>query len=444
MADYYVRSGGNDGGSYFNSSPYASLKALTDAVTLTENDTVYFASDHESATLSATYTVTCPNDSGLRFLSVNRTTRALEIGAHERTNGNYSYVINGALYVYGMTFSAGAGISQGSAVVGLARSNVPVDIQLFDACTFWINSTNSSAHFAIGGSDNTNRHTVKLQDCAFTFIADVGTIRIYGASYVDMQDCILSSAVTTLFPVQTSRGMPNLLMNTGCDYSLATNLFDVTLADDPFVVAMVGCLVPSTLVTGTHPGPGSINLNLQGCGTATDDFAYGFYNNDGTGVVQQNTSVYLTTGGASFKDTDGATVPMSLSLTPSTHARYVTPLYTPWFNVEITATGSKTFSVKTAHTEAAVLKDNELWLEVEYMGNAAHPQLTNVTTASDIIAAGSNLTDTTEAWTGITSEKTHTLSKTVTVSQQGWARARVALAKQTTNAVYVDPQVTVS
>jgi hypothetical protein len=273
-----------------------------------------------------------------------------------------------------------------------------------------------------------------------------------GAQRTEMYGCSISSSgmqPTTTIQDATNRGASQFLAQS-CDFSYATNLVNVGQDDEPCNFKFVNCVIPSNIYTGTHPGIGAGYYELQGCGTSTDDHNYQYSYLDGSGQINQNTGVYLSTGGASFTDTDGSSVPVSLQTVSSANASKVFPLKTPWFNVEVPSTGSKTFSVKIANTVAA-LKDTEVWLELEYMADSANPMTTNVidapvvsgTNSLNILAAGANRTDTAEAWTGITGEVTHTLSKTVTVNQIGWARARVCLAKASTT-IYVDPQVTVA
>jgi hypothetical protein len=126
----------------------------------------------------------------------------------------------------------------------------------------------------------------------------------------------------------------------------------------------------------------------------------------------------------------------------------------------VTSTGAKSITLKVAHTESAVLKENEIWMEVEYMGepgltgtqrvaNSPHAQLElddDVVLAPsslciDPLAAGDNRTDTAEAVNNITGEKTHTLTASVTLDEVGPIRCRIALAKDTTNPVYVNAKI---
>jgi hypothetical protein len=106
-----------------------------------------------------------------------------------------------------------------------------------------------------------------------------------------------------------------------------------------------------------------------------------------------------------------------------------------------------------------VLKENQIFMQVEYYGgtrrvaNAPHSQVTYDDAVHlvsegyevDPAVTGDDRTDdAVDDWTGLTSEKEHTLSATVTLDEQGYIRCRVGLAKDTTNPVYVDPKITVS
>jgi hypothetical protein len=149
-------------------------------------------------------------------------------------------------------------------------------------------------------------------------------------------------------------------------------------------------------------------------------------------------------------------------MTPSAACAPASPLYTPWIYQLVGSTGAKTVTLKVAHTESAVLTDADIFMEVEYMGepgatgtqrvaNSPQSQLEIDDDANiiapiyrDIITAGTNRTDTSVAWTGIASEKTHTLTASVTCDEVGYIRCRVGLTKDTTNPVYIDPKIGVA
>jgi hypothetical protein len=241
----------------------------------------------------------------------------------------------------------------------------------------------------------------------------------------------------------------------GGDFSTATNLVNIGVADEEVILRFNNCKLPTNVVTGTHFGTGSSVIECTSC--STGDNSYEYYYQDGHGIITHDTGIYLTTGGLTLVDTDGASVALSQKFVPnSTYVSKAFPLIGPWSYGFISSTGSKTISAKIAYDNATALKDTECWLEVEYMGGIAAancPQteqtstapLVSGTTSRDILAAGSNLSDTAAAWTGTggwSNKKTATLSKTVTVDEIGNFRARLCVGANQT--VYFDPVLTVA
>jgi hypothetical protein len=420
-----------------NTSPYdtwaKAATVLATAVTAAAAGDVILVDSVDTQTLSAATTYSCNN--GIQIISANTTTSQQEVGAIidftstavtaelRVSSANASYV---SPYIYGITFKIGkTGVTHSVRLSGV-----------YDACTV---ERVATATFSIDQG-------ALFRKCTYVNAAGVtsaiGYANSSGMSY--HQSC-------TFFP---SGGVPtyvfaanNGLFASGCDFSTCTAIYNSTNASGYF--QFVNCkLHPSFSYTAQGYNSNPI-LEYFSC--SSGDKIYDYVKISFTGIASDNTGVYLTSGGATFLDQDGTNDPMSIMCVSSANARKFYPLYSPWFSVQLTSTGSKTVSVKIAHTLAAVLKDNDAWLEVEYYGDSATPISNSSVTAPiisatgcvDTLATGSDLTDTTEAWTGITSEITHTLSKTITVAQQGFARVRVALAKASTT-IYVDPQVTVS
>jgi len=444
MAIYYVRSGG-DIGSFTGS--YASLSALQTAIgTFTSSDTVYVASDHLNTAYGANFTLSCPSSgAGFKIISVNTSTLDLEAGAVERT-GAFFYGVDGWGDFWGIEFQSGSG-GTGTHNLSINTLSTGDSIQTYTQCKLTLMSTGSASVLSIGVVGALQNRTL-LRNClvGFSHILQKVSVR----SFQEWYSCGINSSKTSPTSLFSSGASAGSYTFSACDFSLVTNLWNVAGDDTPQYALFVNCLLPSNITTGTHPGYGGNVVECQGYGTSADDHNYHYYYENGVGKIVDDSGVYLTTGGASFKDTNGSSIPLSLRVISSASVTNTTPLVTPWFNVEVTSIGNKTFSVKIANTVAA-LKDTEVWLELEYMADSANPMTTNVidapvvsgTNSLNILAAGTNRTDTAEAWTGITGEVTHTLSKTVTVNQIGWARARVCLAKASTT-IYVDPKVRIS
>lgn len=474
MTNYCVYSGGNGtSGAVAGSVPtatewsnaYQNISAcLTAIVGGVEGDIIYVAHDHNYTGYIAATTWSVGNVIHIISIDRNNTTTAIPLeGALEGTNGNFlisvsSTTTSGAglsLYMYGITLRPGTGTSSGSTNIVLNSSSTTAGIMVFERCLLWINSTNGSPTISVGSGDVGGvPHKTVLKNCRFKFGNSAQKLLI-ACHPVVLNGCSIdasSSLPAAALHQSTGRGMATLHVS-ACDFSLATALFNLANDNNPLEAKIINCIVPSTLTTGAHPGAGSIVLELNACGTSTDDHNYQYFYIEGSGQILHNTGIYLTSGAATFTDTGGSAIPVSLNTVSSSTASRVSPLYGPWFNVFVSAIGSKTFSIKLAYDNSTALQDVNCWLELEYMGNTAHPGTTNVvnapvvsgTNSIDILATGTNLTNTNEAWSGTSgwaNKNTATLSKTVTINQIGWARARVCLAKPSTT-IYVDPQLTV-
>ena len=87
-------------------------------------------------------------------------------------------------------------------------------------------------------------------------------------------------------------------------------------------------------------------------------------------------------------------------------------------------------------TDGVTLKDNEAWVEVEYLGTSGLPLGSFASDAApDVLDSGTNqTTDATSSWTttGLGSPVKQSLATTFTPQEKGLVRARVCLAKAST------------
>lgn len=454
MATYYVWSGATglaDGTSWTDA--YTDLDTVFTSQTIIANDVIRLADDHDNTSYVSSKTWAIESGqyaAGDPFylISTNRGTGLPSVGAIEQTGGNYAMTLRYKPVCYGITFKVGSGISESTADISLGVVENYGNL-IFHKCNFVINSTSSGALISVASSISSNN--VIFNECDFSFGHSGQYFNCAGAC-LNLIKCTFSgTALTNLFNFGSYKTNFNI---SGCDLSSATNLFiSGTGIAEGFIK---NCVLPSSIDSSRPSYPNKAHmLEFHSC-TSTDH-NYHYKKQEVNGDINEDVAVYLTTGGSIATDTDGTEVKYSLKLeTVGTTglATVISPLYTPWFNFPVFSTGSKTFSIKVGHTEAAVLKDNECWMEIEYMGGSAPintplteteitAPLVSGTILQDFLAAGSNLTDTAEAWTGIASEKTHTLSKTVTVDEQGYARARIALAKKSVT-LYVNAAVAVA
>jgi hypothetical protein len=478
MATYWVKSGAggaDDGTSWANAAE--SIPGLMGAQSIVGGDIIYVHNTHNYAPASG-ITWTLP-ETGTGFVAVicvdggdatgaslvDGTVGNITTGAIENTSGNFAFSVNTAggvntaLFVHGMTFKSGAGGSSATADINISSL---AGALYFSSCSFWLDSTSTSALYSfLSGATGLSYNGFK--NCNFRFGATGQSMGFISGRAV-FENCWINSSGSSPTTMIRSSANEALIICSSCDWSLATNV-TVNSGTAHHRVQMSNCVI-GTPTTGTHAGYTGGTFEFHACAAVdgsngADILAY--YYEDAHGVVEDSQSVYLTTGGGQGVQDDGTATSYSLMMTPSTLASVYTPLYTPWRAQLVSSTGSKTVAVKIAHTESAVLKDSQVWLEVEYMGepgasgttrlaNSPHSQLEvdddcDVMASSivrDVTSAGTNRTDTAVAWTGITSEKTHTLTATVSCDEVGYIRVRVGLGVDTTNPVYVDPMISVT
>lgn len=119
----------------------------------------------------------------------------------------------------------------------------------------------------------------------------------------------------------------------------------------------------------------------------------------------------------------------------------------PVMHINNTATGgSKTVTVQIVHDSVTALKDSEVWLEVEELGDASSAKGTTVTdkTAS-VITTPADQTASGSSWTttGMSNPNKQALAVTFTPQRNGYFICRVCCAKAS-KTLYIDPLPVVS
>ena len=146
----------------------------------------------------------------------------------------------------------------------------------------------------------------------------------------------------------------------------------------------------------------------------------------------------MRTGGAS----DGTT-PIAWKIVTTANCTYSMPFECPPIAIWNDTTGSaKTATVEGIWGGGAVPNDDDIWLEVEYLGDASSPQGSFVNDGkADLLATAAGQTSSSETWGGSTTK--FKLACTFTPQMKGWIYARVKCAKASST-FYIDPLVTLS
>lgn len=438
MATYYVKSGATgtaDGLSWANAFLTLGAAAAVDVA----GDTIYVSQSHaETAAVALTWAfagtqinptkIICVND------SVETPTTLASTGSITTTGGNGQNV-QGSVYFSGINFvSAGTFGSQQSS--GSAT---------YENCTFYIPTNTSALYFLFGNNAGTNNGRVVLDECSFRF-SNAGQGFYFGSIDAVVKNSSLhasSAGLTLLVPTWGPGRSSGDVIFDGCDLSTmgASASFTSSAAASPNTMTIRNCKLPSGWNGRLYSSdPSSTGTDIQMFNCDSTDTNYRLFTEHATGSVKTETGV-TRTGGA-----NNGTTPLSWRLAATTNAKYpFLALQSPEIVVWNDTTGTpKTVTVEVL-TDGITLKDDECWLEIQYLGTSGFPLGSFANDAkADILATPVNQPTSTETWVneGVATPVKQKLQVTFTPQEKGFVHAKVMLARPNTT-VYVCPKASV-
>lgn len=449
MATYYVRS--TDGSNADDGSTWALAKADLHATAWAAGDKIYVSDAHAQSTATAITiatagTVASPTQIICGDDAAEPPTSESTSGAVTTTGAN-AITISGACFVSGLIFNCatggtGANINQGGAGIR----------QHYKDCSFRLVGSGGANRIGVSAADES--FTV-WENCSVRFAAAGQGITTgnVAATFVWRGGSLLSggTAPTTLFFPASGTVKGGFAEISGVDLSNAgtgLNLVSNSIAGS-WKVLFRNCKLPSGWNGGLFSGAvtdNTIRAEMHNCDAG--DTNYRFWIEDQFGTIKQSTSVYRD-GGA----TDGTT---SISWVMATTANAEYPLCVLESQelpaIWNSATGSsKTATVHIVHDGASALNDDEIWLEVQYLGTSGFPVSSFVSDRRGLLASATAQGSSSETWTGDSGTGPNgsstwnqlKLECTFTPQEAGYIQARVCMAKASTTA-YIDPKIVVS
>lgn len=447
MAYIYVRSADGDDGD--NGTTWALAKATVagaDAID-SAGDTIALSSTHSESTASAiTLSLAGTDAAPTQLLSVNdgaAPPTALSAGASIATTSNSSIIFNGAVYGYGLTVSAGSGTS--SCFVGFATSGGAN--QMWDTCAFRVGSTSATTDIRIGNDSNFAGNTVTWRNSTVRF-ADAGQGVAVLNSYLQWMGGGLESGGTAPAAIiervgTSTTGRASRVVAEGLDLSgLGTSAALVgSIYGGGSSVDFVNCKLPTSWAGDVVSGNQERGAVVRMINCDSTDTNYRMWEQWREGSIKSETTLVLT-GGSS----DGTTtLAWRMATTGNVAYPHVT-LNSPWIQRWNETTGSAiTVTVEFLHDSATNLDDDEVWLEVSYLGTSGFPLGVISDDRCALLASPAAQTDSSATWTttGMSAPNTQKLVVTFTPQEKGYVYARVRMAKPS-YVLYVDPELTVS
>lgn len=432
MANVYVRSaagGAATGADWANA--YLTLAAAYSAKAA--GDDFWVAGDHAETQASA-MTLTCPGTlaSPCRTICASHTGTVPPVSADLlttatiTTTGSNSMSLGGCSYFYGITFNAGSGAGSSMQFsLGLTAHSY----LYFRSCALNIKITTNASLFLLGTASNSIGTRIICDNTSFEFGVITSGLELRGAEFRWFGAASITGATfpTNLFTVGTTSAGVALLE--GIDLSALTGKTLVQSMTKGGRFYFKDCKLPASVTKYAAPASSSAEVYFFRCSSSA--VAYDIEKGTVLGAQTTETTI-VRTGGKTINST-----PVAMKLVGTASAKPLQPFASTPMVINNGATGaSRTITVYGIWSGGAVPNNDEVWMEVSYLGSAATPRATVVSTyKADPLAAATANTSDTSTWGGSTTK----FKLTSTFTPQLAGEISITVFTSSTNSTYIDP-----
>lgn len=436
MADFYLNSVDGDDGDNGTSKALAKATMAGAFAVMSAGDTLHVAHEHAETQASA-MTLTCPGTVADPCIIIcqNFSTDALAATATVSTTGTNNITLTGHAYVYGVTFQVGDATGNVNLFLG---SGAVAQNFIFDNCGFSVLATGTTGRIYIGGG--TRDGMIDFINCTLKFSATAQRALVrHHFRWIGGSLDVGTAIPTSLFNVEPAYGCDAVVQ--GVDLSGLTGSLVLAGNNSDLRWLFKNCRLNAATTAKTATaivGPGADQVILDNCDSG--DTNYKLHHEKYQGTLDIETDI-VRTGGAS----DGTT-PYSVKMISLTTPQFFWPLESLAFPIWNESVGSPmTLTIEILHDSETNLQDDEIWVEVEYLGTSGYPISSLARDrVADILAAPADQAASSEEWAeSMANPNTQKLVATFTPQEKGLLTARVMLAKPSYT-VYVCPKVTVA
>jgi hypothetical protein len=361
------------------------------------------------------------------------------------TSGNFTWSAGGAFYIYGVTFKVGvSGVGAAFLTLSPQGSGNLLDYTYFDQCAFWIASTSApNATISLGSTSVPNAFVWNNCTVKFGNVAQYINTLITQFTWRNTGPILAtgSSVPTTLFNTASATGnLGNTILEaldlSQCSGSLISSSGGTAMG--VFLVKDCKLHASATITTPTSTGM-NVQLVRSDSSTATYKSSRSAYEGNETTETTITRVGTMTDPGGQAQSRKIVTTANSLWQRP-----YKGEAYAIWNN----ATGSaKNVDIFGTINSASLPNNDEIWIEVEYLGDASSTLGTIATTTkATILTAGAAVTSDGSTWNGGGSGagwSPFKLRASITPQLAGWVNVYIRAAKASTT-YYIDPVPVIS
>lgn len=442
MANVYVRSlagGAATGADWANA--YLTLSAALTAKAA--GDDFWVSEDHAESTAGAV-TLTLPGTAASpnRIICVNHAGTVPPVSADLATTAtvittgaNSISFASGFGYIYGITFTAG----NGSSAANIQAPSSAASSLYFKSCLIKLGSTGAANQILFGVNTANIGEMVTLDNTPLQFGAVTQSVLVQVARLIwkNTASAIAGSAPTTLFTAGTR---PATIICDGVDLSAITGTIVGATSQPSAQFYLKDCKLNAAATVAATPASQATNhVYLTRSDSAGTNYRHEKYTYEGTQTVE---TTIIRTGGAS----DGTTG-LAWKIVTTANSKVTFPFESlPLAKWNNSTASNVTITVYGIWGGGAVPNNDDIWMEIAYLGSSATPVATfnSANTKADVLAAGTAQTADASTWGGSTTA----FKMVVTLSSpqpalKGTIYVTIKAAKATST-FYIDPVINLS
>lgn len=392
MANFFYDSTGSATAPY-DTWAKAATSLVTVAAAMAAGDTLFVGDDSNESVAGAIAAVFPGTTVSPNFIYCADHTKALPASADLKTGaagagsvtttGNNAITLSGSFYCYGVFFSSGNGAN----TVAITLANASGNSQSFDNCVIKIGGTSGGA-ITLSRGCYFNNCTLTISSAASTMNAN-GRTFVRGGSLTGTGPNSFLSAAGGMEVLFEGVDLSNIASTKTLVLSSTTSAQSVIFKDCKLASGVVVLGAQTGLLNGT-------SIKAIRCDSGATNYRTEVHGAQGPMTTE---TTIVRTGGA----TDGTTT-ISYKAASNADCRWTFPLeFIPITFWNTSTSAITTLTIYGTTTGGGVPNDDDIWVEVEYLGSSATPVGSKISSskASNLAAsAATNNSSDASTWGG--------------------------------------------